>query len=58
MVFVPGSLLTLSAGFVFGLAKGTVVASLGSTAGAAAALSWPGAWPTTGSPDVWCAGRS
>jgi uncharacterized membrane protein YdjX (TVP38/TMEM64 family) len=36
--FVPGSLLTLGAGFVFGLAKGTVVVSLGSTAGAAAAF--------------------
>jgi uncharacterized membrane protein YdjX (TVP38/TMEM64 family) len=36
--FVPGSLLTLGAGFVFGLTKGTVVVSLGSTAGAAAAF--------------------
>jgi uncharacterized membrane protein YdjX (TVP38/TMEM64 family) len=38
VLFVPGSLLTLGAGFVFGLAKGTVVVSLGSTAGAAAAF--------------------
>jgi uncharacterized membrane protein YdjX (TVP38/TMEM64 family) len=38
VLFVPGSLLTLGAGFVFGLAKGTVLVSLGSTAGAAAAF--------------------
>src|SRR5918996_3730345 len=38
VLFVPGSLLTLGAGFVFGLAKGTVIVSLGSTAGAAAAF--------------------
>jgi uncharacterized membrane protein YdjX (TVP38/TMEM64 family) len=38
VLFLPGSLLTLGAGFVFGLAKGTIIASLGSTAGAAAAF--------------------
>jgi len=38
VLFVPGSLLTLGAGFVFGLAKGTVIVSIGSTAGAAAAF--------------------
>jgi uncharacterized membrane protein YdjX (TVP38/TMEM64 family) len=38
VLLVPGSLLTLGAGFVFGLGKGTVVVSLGSTAGAAAAF--------------------
>jgi uncharacterized membrane protein YdjX (TVP38/TMEM64 family) len=38
VLFVPGSLLTLVAGFVFGLAKGMVIVSLGSTAGAAAAF--------------------
>src|SRR5687767_9949031 len=38
VLFVPGSLLTLGAGFVFGLGKGTVVVSFGSTAGAAAAF--------------------
>jgi uncharacterized membrane protein YdjX (TVP38/TMEM64 family) len=38
VLFVPGSLLTLGAGFVFGLAKGTIIVSLGSTAGAAAAF--------------------
>jgi uncharacterized membrane protein YdjX (TVP38/TMEM64 family) len=38
VLFVPGSLLTLGAGFVFGLAKGTAIVSLGSTAGAAAAF--------------------
>jgi uncharacterized membrane protein YdjX (TVP38/TMEM64 family) len=38
VLFVPGSLLTLGAGFVFGVAKGTAVVSLGSTAGAAAAF--------------------
>src|SRR5258705_10068272 len=38
VLLVPGSLLTLGAGFVFGLAKGTIVVSLGSTAGAAAAF--------------------
>ena len=36
--FVPGSLLTLAAGFLFGPVKGTLVVSLGSTAGAAAAF--------------------
>jgi uncharacterized membrane protein YdjX (TVP38/TMEM64 family) len=38
ILFVPGSLLTLGAGFLFGPVKGTVVVSLGSTAGAAAAF--------------------
>ena len=38
VLFVPGSLLTLAAGFVFGLLKGTAIVSLGSTAGAAAAF--------------------
>ena len=38
VLLVPGSLLTLGAGFLFGLVKGTVIVSLGSTAGAAAAF--------------------
>ena len=38
VLFVPGSLLTLCAGFAFGVVKGTLVASAGSTAGAAAAF--------------------
>jgi uncharacterized membrane protein YdjX (TVP38/TMEM64 family) len=38
VLFVPGSLLTLGAGFVFGVVKGTLVVSAGSTAGAAAAF--------------------
>lgn len=38
VLLVPGSLLTLGAGFVFGVAKGTLVVSLGSTAGAATAF--------------------
>jgi uncharacterized membrane protein YdjX (TVP38/TMEM64 family) len=38
VLLVPGSLLTLGAGFVFGVVKGTVIVSLGSTAGAAAAF--------------------
>ncbi|MGH8638071.1 MAG: TVP38/TMEM64 family protein [Burkholderiales bacterium] len=38
VLLVPGSLLTLGAGFLFGVVKGTVVVSLGSTAGAAAAF--------------------
>ena len=38
LLFVPASVLTLGAGFVFGVAKGTVIVSLGSTAGAAAAF--------------------
>jgi uncharacterized membrane protein YdjX (TVP38/TMEM64 family) len=38
LLFVPGSLLTLAAGFLFGLVKGTIIVSLGSTAGAAAAF--------------------
>jgi uncharacterized membrane protein YdjX (TVP38/TMEM64 family) len=38
VLFVPGSLLTLAAGFVFGLPKGMVIVSVGSTAGAAAAF--------------------
>ena len=36
LLFVPGSLLTLGAGFVFGVGVGTVAVSLGSTLGAAA----------------------
>ncbi len=38
VLLVPGSLLTVGAGFVFGVVKGTVIVSLGSTAGAAAAF--------------------
>src|SRR5438477_465081 len=38
LLFVPAWLLTLAAGFLFGLVKGTVIVSLGSTAGAAAAF--------------------
>jgi uncharacterized membrane protein YdjX (TVP38/TMEM64 family) len=38
ILFVPGALLTLSAGFAFGVVKGTLVVSAGSTAGAAAAF--------------------
>lgn len=38
LLFVPGSLLTLGAGFVFGVGVGTVAVSLGSTLGAAAAF--------------------
>jgi uncharacterized membrane protein YdjX (TVP38/TMEM64 family) len=38
ILFVPGSFLTLGAGFLFGPVKGTLVVSLGSTAGAAAAF--------------------
>lgn len=38
ILLVPGSLLTLGAGFVFGVVKGTAIVSLGSTAGAAAAF--------------------
>ena len=38
VLLVPGSLLTLGAGFVFGVVRGTVIVSLGSTAGAAVAF--------------------
>ena len=38
VLFVPASVLTLGAGFIFGVVKGTVIVSLGSTAGAAAAF--------------------
>jgi len=38
LLFVPGSLLTLGAGFMFGVGVGTVAVSLGSTLGAAAAF--------------------
>jgi uncharacterized membrane protein YdjX (TVP38/TMEM64 family) len=38
VLLVPASVMTLGAGFVFGVAKGTAIVSLGSTAGAAAAF--------------------
>jgi uncharacterized membrane protein YdjX (TVP38/TMEM64 family) len=38
LLFVPGSLLTLGAGFLFGLGVGTVAVSLGSVLGACAAF--------------------
>jgi uncharacterized membrane protein YdjX (TVP38/TMEM64 family) len=38
VAFVPGSLLTLAAGAIFGLAKGTVYTLIGATLGAAAAF--------------------
>jgi len=38
LLFVPGSLLTLGAGFAFGVVLGTVTVSIGSTLGASAAF--------------------
>jgi uncharacterized membrane protein YdjX (TVP38/TMEM64 family) len=38
VLFVPGSLLTMGAGFVFGVVVGTITVSLASTLGAAAAF--------------------
>ncbi|HKI01730.1 MAG TPA: TVP38/TMEM64 family protein [Thermoanaerobaculia bacterium] len=38
VAFIPGSLLTLAAGAIFGLAKGTVYTLIGATLGAAAAF--------------------
>jgi uncharacterized membrane protein YdjX (TVP38/TMEM64 family) len=38
LLFVPGSLLTLGAGFAFGVVRGTIAVSLGSTLGASAAF--------------------
>ena len=38
VLLVPASLLTLGAGFLFGVVKGTVIVSVGSTAGATAAF--------------------
>lgn len=38
VLFLPGSVLTLGSGFLYGVAMGTVCASLGSTLGAAAAF--------------------
>ncbi len=38
VAFIPGSLLTLAAGALFGLVKGTVLVFVGATAGAAGAF--------------------
>ena len=38
VLFLPGSVITLSAGLLFGVVKGTVVVSIGSTLGATAAF--------------------
>ena len=38
VLFVPGSVLTLGAGFLFGVVRGTIAVSLGSVAGATAAF--------------------
>lgn len=49
VLFVPGTILTLTAGALFGLVVGMVAVSVGSTLGAAAAFS-PATWPATGWP--------
>jgi uncharacterized membrane protein YdjX (TVP38/TMEM64 family) len=41
VLFVPGSIMTLGAGFAFGVVKGTIAVSIGSTLGVAAAF-WVG----------------
>jgi uncharacterized membrane protein YdjX (TVP38/TMEM64 family) len=41
LLFLPGSPLTLGAGFAFGVVRGTIAVSIGSTLGAAAAF-WAG----------------
>lgn len=38
VLFIPGSLLTLGAGFIFGVVKGSVIVSIGSVIGAAFAF--------------------
>jgi uncharacterized membrane protein YdjX (TVP38/TMEM64 family) len=38
LLFLPGSLLTIGAGFIFGLVVGTITVSIGSTLGAGAAF--------------------
>ncbi len=38
LVFIPGSLVTLGVGFLFGVVRGTAIVSLGSTLGATAAF--------------------
>ena len=38
VIFLPGSVLTLGAGFIFGLPAGTITVSIGSTLGACAAF--------------------
>ena len=38
VLFIPGSILTLGAGFLFGVARGTIAVSVGSVLGAAAAF--------------------
>ncbi|HBG27930.1 MAG TPA: hypothetical protein DDX75_12650 [Phycisphaerales bacterium] len=38
IAFLPGSILTLGAGFIFGVIRGTIVVSIGSTLGACAAF--------------------
>jgi uncharacterized membrane protein YdjX (TVP38/TMEM64 family) len=38
MLFLPGSVLTIGAGFIFGLVTGTITVSIGSTLGAGAAF--------------------
>ena len=38
VLLVPGSLLTLGAGFLFGVVEGTIAVSIGSTLGATAAF--------------------
>ena len=44
LLFIPGSLVTLGIGFLFGVVWGTIIVSLGSTLGATAAFSPAGRW--------------
>ena len=58
VLFIPGSILTLSAGFLFGVVRGSMYVSVAATVGATLAFLMAGTSPANGSRRGWPITRS